>query len=120
MSQVMRRPRRQQLRESHNSESRMPPPPLKVLSPQIQRTQFAHVLLPQTSKFIQQLLQRLAPTLSHMPQTIKRLERPTLTRFQYHPRARQPINAFAIDQMPYDIEYAPGVFPFTSHRPRLR
>ncbi|MCU1250115.1 MAG: hypothetical protein JWQ49_3144 [Edaphobacter sp.] len=120
MRQVMRRPCRQQLRQSHHAESRMPSQPLQILSPQIQSLQFTQVLRPQTSKFIQQQLQRFAVPLLHMPRTIERLKRPALPRFQYHPRSRHPIHPFPGDQMPHHIEHAPRALALIAHRPHLR
>src|SRR5258707_771179 len=82
MSQVMSCPGRQQLRQGDDSEGRVPSMPLEVLWLQIQGSQLVQVLRPQTSKFIQELTQRLAYDLPCMPPAIERLERPGLAKLQ--------------------------------------
>ena len=98
----------------------MSSPPLKVLLSQIQRTQFAQVFRPQARKFIQQLPERLTLTLSHLSPTIEGLKRLSLAKLQHHPRARHPIRAFAVIQMPDDVERTPSVFTFIPEGPRFR
>src|SRR5690242_17289562 len=100
MSEVMRRPRRQQLRESNNTQGRMPSTPLEVLGPQVHGAQLLHVLGPQTGEFIQQLRQRLALTLSRLCPSVKGNKGLTLAKLQHHPCSRHPIRAFAVNQVP--------------------
>jgi hypothetical protein len=95
----------------------MPPAPVEVLWPQIQGTQFGKILGPQTGKFIQQLLQRLALNLSCVALAIEGLKRLSFAELQDHPHARHPIRAFAVIQMPDDIECAPSVFTFIPEDP---
>src|SRR5260370_11461525 len=94
--------------------------PLEILLPQIQRAQFVQIFRPQTSKFIQQLPQRLALALSFLSPTIEGLKSLGLAKLQHHPRPRHPIRAFAVNQMANDVERTPGVFTFISARPRFR
>jgi hypothetical protein len=102
----------------------MTPTPLEVLLPEVYSTQFGEIFGAQASEFIEQLRQRLAPaftlTLSQVSLAIKGLKRLALTELQDHLCPRHPIRLFAVNQMGQDIERAPGVFTFVSHRPHFR
>ena len=114
MGQVMNRPSRQQFRESDDSEGRMSPAACEICLRQIQGTEFAQVLRPQASKFIQQLSQRFALALSCVSKTVKGVKRTTLAKVQHHPGSRHPIRALAVNEMADDIEGVPGIFTFIS------
>src|SRR5579863_6126321 len=98
----------------------MPSTVFEVLWLQIQCLQFAEVFRPQTSKFIQQLRQRLSLTLSHVSPTVKRFKRASLTKLEDHLRPRHPIGAFAVNKMADDIKGAPGILTLISQRPGFR
>src|SRR5690242_14669361 len=116
----MRCPGCQEFRQRHDSEGRMPSAPLEIFRLQIQRTQLVQVFRPQTGKFIQQLSQRLALALSYVSLPIEGVKRPALAKLQNDLRAWDPIRAFAVNQMAYDIEGAPGIFAFILERPGFR
>src|SRR5580700_2320024 len=120
VSQIMHGPRRQQLRHRDSAERRVPSTPLEILFPQIHRTQFSQALRSQAYKLIQQLSQRFACALTLLSPTVERLEPPRLAKLQYHPSPRHPIRAFAMIQMPHDIERAPRALTFIAQRPRFR
>src|SRR4029077_13941544 len=116
----MSRPGGQQFRQRNDSESGMAPAMLPVLGPQIHSMQRDEVLRPHTSKFVQQLPERLTLNLSNLPPTIKGLKCPSLAKLQDHPRPWYPVCALGVNQMADNLERAPGVFTFVSKRQRLR
>jgi hypothetical protein len=98
----------------------MPATSLEIFPTQIQRPKFFQIFRAQASKFIQQLIHRLALTLLYVSPTIEGLERSSLAELQEHSRARHPIRAFGMNQMGNDIEDAPGVFTLILEGPHFR
>ncbi len=120
MRQVMGCPSRQQLGQRDDSESRMASTPLKVLWSKAPGPKFDEVFRPQASKFIQQLTERPTLNLSCVPLAIKGLETFGFPKLHHHPRPRNPVGAFGVNQMTDDIERAPSVFTFVLQRPHVR
>ncbi len=92
MRQIVRRPRGQQLRQSHRAECRMRCPPLEILRRQLQTAQFLQALRPRSRKFIQQLRQRFASLVAHVPLAIEGRKGSRLVRMQEYagPAASSP------------------------------
>ena len=95
----------------------MPAALLKIFGAKVQVAELAQTFGPYAGKFIQQLRQRLALDLAHVPQTIERRKRPRLTELQQELRARDPVGAFSVNQMADDPEDGPGVLTFVAVRP---
>ena len=70
-------------------------------------------------KFIEQLIKRLAFTLSYMSEAVEWREGLALAELQDYFCARHPISAVAVNQMANDFEGAPVIVAFVSHRPRV-
>jgi hypothetical protein len=98
----------------------MPATPLEIFPTQIQCPKFFQIFRAPASKFIQQLIHRLASTLLYVSPTIERLERLSLAELQEHSGARHPIRTFGMNQMGNDIEHAPSVFTLIVEGPDFR
>ena len=70
-------------------------------------------------KLIQQLIQRFALALFELRKAIKTIKGPRLTLFENDLCTRNPVGAFAHDQMADDIEGAPTVFAFVLTCPNV-
>ena len=95
----------------------MPATSLEIFPTQIQRPKFFQIFRAQASKFIQQLIHRLALTLLYVSPTIEGIERASLAKLQNHLGARHPVGAFAVNQMTDDVERAPGFLTFVAGGP---
>lgn len=98
----------------------MPSAQSEFLLPQVQCTKFAQVFRPLARKFIQQLFQRLALTLTHLRPTIKRLKRASFAELKNHFHSGHPIRSLAVNEMTDDVERAPSIFSLVSERPHFR
>ena len=75
---------------------------------------------PQVAERCQQLGERLAPRGLELGEAIERCEGNVLTVCEEMVDARHPVGALALNQVPDDIERAPGVGAFGAEHPWLR
>src|SRR5258708_4809370 len=88
--------------------------PGQVLRLQIQCLERGQILFTQASELVEELLERLALTLFHLRKAVKGIKWSRLAVFQDDPRPRHPVGALPDDQVPYDVERAPGVVCFVT------
>jgi hypothetical protein len=109
VSQVVRHPASEVLRQFHRPERGVPSPPLEILWPQIHRAQLVQTFGAPPRKFIQQVGKRLTLAQLYVPFAIKRLKRPRLAGLQNDSRPRNPVRLFAINQVRDNVEHVPCV-----------
>src|SRR3954470_19249365 len=107
MAQIMRRPRRQQLRKCYGTQHLVASTLVQVRGLEIQCAYCRDILRSQLGEFIQQLRQGLALAVIKLRQAVKPVEWDTLTVFQKALCARDPIRLFAVDEMSDDVISAP-------------
>src|SRR5215467_4211895 len=94
--------------------------PREVFGFETQRAQLGQIFGPQARELIQELRERFALALAFLRMAVERFKRFAITEFQDPFCSRHPIGAFAVNQMPNDIESAPGLFALVPKRPCIR
>ena len=120
MSKVMCRTRCQQLRKRDRAERGMQAVTVQVLLREIQGTQFGEILSPDPGKFVQQFWKRLTLALALLGAAVERGECAALAEFQNSFRARHPVGALSMDQVPEHIERTERVSALISQGPLFR
>src|SRR5271156_3766547 len=98
----------------------MSSPPRQIFRTQLHRAQLDQTLRPQPREFIQQLAERLPLALLRVSPAIERLKLPALAELQNHPRPRQPVRAFAVNQVAQHFARAPSLVSLVTRDPNLR
>ena len=111
MSKIVNGPRRQKLRHRHHSQRRMFPAPAEIFAAQIQGLQRGQIFPSQPRELVKKLVQRLPLAISELRQAIKRIKWPPFAVLENDPQPRHPVRPLARNQVPYDVERAPRIFP---------
>ena len=117
VGEVVNGPRRQKLGQRHRSEGWMRASAREILRLQVERLQRSDIAGPQAGEFVEELLQRFAPTLFELGRAIEGVEGPRLAVLEDDARAEYPVGALAHDQVAEDVEGAPGSLAFVDVRP---
>src|SRR4051812_16788514 len=119
MAQIMRRPRRQQLRKCYGTEHLVASTLVQVRGLEIQCAYCRDILPSQLGEFIQQLRQRLALAVIKLRQAVELVEGDTFAMFQQAGCTRHPIRLLTVDEMSHDVISAPGIAAFVRFSPNF-
>lgn len=120
VGQVVDGPGGQQLRERNGAQRRVGSAQCELVRGQAKRIEFLERSRADARELIEQLRQALAAAGFHMSKAIEWVEGAALAKFQNPPRARQPVFAIGVDEVPDDAERGPRISALAAVRPLLR
>ena len=118
VAQVMRNPCCQQLPKSDAAELRVFPVQRKLGVGQVPARERREALLAQSPKLIEEARKRLALTLAELSETVVRRKAAVRALGEDESCARNPVGAFAVDEVSYDVVWTPGFRAFGRVGPR--
>jgi len=120
MREVMGGPGREELGQCDDTESGVAAAAIEVGGLNIQGAELGEIGGTDAGKFVEQLREGFALDFSGVTGPIEGNEGLVFAGLQDHSGARDPVGAFAVDQVADNLERAPGVFAFVAMGPGFR
>jgi hypothetical protein len=110
VSEVMNCPCSEKLRERHWAEGWMASTPIEIRWLKIQFAQLVEISFSKVGKFVEQVIERLTLTCACLP--VERFECLVFAELQDCCCAGDPVCLFTVNEVPYNVECAPGAGTF--------